>query len=128
FARRSGICEVSCAALNGTGALSRGQTATRQLGSKADARGRASTPPHASVHTRCRSEAAERRRNSVPTAASNSSTVALTKASARMAIMSAALLPRVSNELAQARQLRVGEACGREIEQRRDSLLRGTVE
>src|SRR5216117_1236070 len=94
----------------------------------ADARGSASTPPHASVHTRWRRDAGERRRNTVTTAASTRSTVALTKASARIAIMSAALLPRVSDELAQASQLRVGEACGREIEQRRDGLLGGTVE
>src|SRR5438445_1925566 len=119
---------ASCSALKVTGTSRRGQSASFQLGSNAEARGSASTPPQARVHTRCRSDAGERRRKMVTTAANTSSTVALTKASARIAIMSAALLPRVSDELAQAGQLRVGEACGREIEQRRDGLLRGTVE
>src|SRR3989442_946325 len=125
---RAGTCGASCSASNATGTSRRGQPPRCQLGSNADARGSASTPPQASVHTRCRSDAAERRSNTVTPAASRSSTVDLTKASARMAIMSAALLPRVSDELAQTGQLSVGEACGREIEQRCDGLLRGTVE
>ena len=124
FGSCSDACGASCSASNATGTSRRGQAARRQLGNNADARGSASTPPHASVHTRWRRDAGERRRNTVTTAASTRSTVALTKASARIAIMSAALLPRVSDELAQASQLRVGEACGREIEQRRDGLLR----
>src|SRR5213593_1339284 len=125
---RSAGCAARGSALKATGTSRRGQSARFQLGSNAEARGSASTPPRASVHTRWRSDAGERRRKTVTTAASTSSTVALTKVSARIASMSAAFLPRVSDELAQAGQLRVGEACGREIEQRRDGLLRGTVE
>src|SRR5882672_12128689 len=128
FSSGSAARGSSCSALNATGTSRRGQSASFQLGSNAEARGSASTPPQASVHTRCRSDAGERRRKTVTTAANTSSTVALTKASARIAIMSAALLPRVGDELAQAGQLRVGEARGREIEQGRDGLLRRTIE
>src|SRR6266536_801153 len=119
---------ATCATSSAIGTSSRGQPAKRQLGSRADASGRARTPPHASDQTRWRSAAGARRRHSVTIAASTSSTVALTKASARIAIMSAALLPCVCDQLAQPLELRVREPCRRKIEQRRDGLLGGTIE
>src|SRR5574341_586614 len=85
-------------------------------------------PPQANAHTKCRNAAVERRNRSVTAAARSRITVALTKASARSAIMSAALLPRVRNELAQASQLGIGKPCRRKIEERGDCLLRRAVE
>src|SRR5882762_4338872 len=109
------------------GTSSRGQAARRQSGMIAPTTGSTSTPTKASAHTRWRSAAADRRSSNDAPAANRRMTVAFTKASASIVIMSTALLARIRDEYAQPVELGFRQSRRGEIEERGDRLLRRSV-